>query len=69
MGKRKDTPRSDSQLGFDWGRTSEPPRSPAPSTSQVNVIRFVDSSTLAVRKDAIDRVARSGVFSPQPSKR
>lgn len=60
MSKRK----SDSQLTLDF---SAPKQGHVAVRSQANVVPFVDAATLAVRKSAIRRVAKSGIFTLPPN--
>jgi hypothetical protein len=54
------------QLKFELNENSKVVAPANPQTS--TVVRFVDSMTMQVRRDAVTRVASSGIFSLQRKK-
>lgn len=75
MAKRKDSSGSN-QLGFDslWsGKLTHITPTISGNKCVVapkgNVIAFLDSATLAVRRQAVERVAKSGIFAVPSGKR
>ncbi|WAX95573.1 hypothetical protein N7E70_001405 [Aminobacter sp. NyZ550] len=67
---KRDSGQNQDQLAFDqiWNES----RCESINNSGVvpnNIVVFTDSLTIAVRKAAVDRVARSGIFAVPVSKR
>ena len=52
---------SPQQLSFELGK---PKRADGLNNQIPKIVRFVDSATLGIRKQAIERVASAGIFSP-----